>query len=220
LRPIATIATCALLATAAGCGDDGDEAAPAPAETTAAVEAPEDPAADAESEEAAEEGDRGEVLEQGDVPEPAEDAAGPELSAAEREAVAAARRYVAALDDRDGARVCAMLAPGSIDGVKLPVRRGGCGPSVTASIGYRDPRGFPVWESAEVEAIASLKVDGDAATVIPTIFTRFADRDEPSVEDDPIYLTRAGGGWTVAQPSLTFYRAIGQEPPPQALAAP
>ena len=47
--------------------------------------------------------------------------------------------------------------------------------------------------------------------MIPTIFTRFADRDEPSVEDDPIYLRRAGGGWLLAKPSLTFYRAIGQE---------
>ena len=220
MRLVATVTICAIAL--AGCGEK-DETVPAAPATTVPAEtggSPDEQIAEAEAEAAAEEGDRDEVLEQGGVPDSGEDAASKGLSRAEGEAVATARQYVAALNDRDGARACGLFEPGALDGVKLPRERGGCGPSLTASIGYSDPRGFPVWESAEVEAIASLDVKGNSATVIPTIFTRFADRDEPSVEDDPIYLRRSGGGWLLAKPSLTFYRAIGQEPPPQALGAP
>jgi hypothetical protein len=223
LRHVAKVTICALALVALGACGEKDETVPAAPATTAPAgtgESADERIAEAESEAAAEEGDRGEVLEQGGVPEPEEDAAGPELSAAERTAVATARRYVAALDRRDGAAACELLAPGALADVKLPRERGGCGSSLTASIGFRDPRGLPVWDSAEIEAIASLEVEGESATVIPTVFTRFADRDEPSVEDDPIYLTRAGDGWAVAKPSLTLYRAIGQEPPPQALGPP
>ena len=217
MRLVATVTICALAL--AGCGEK-DETVPAAPATTEPATATGERIAEAEADAAAESGDRDEVLEQGGVPDRGEDAATKGLSRVEREAVATARRYVDALDDRDGARACRAFEPGALDGVRLPRKRGGCAPSLAASIGYSDPRGYPVWESAEVAAIASLEVDGDAATVIPTVFTRFADRDEPSVEDDPIYLRRGDRGWLVAKPSLTFYRAIGQEPPPQALAPP
>ncbi len=142
------------------------------------------------------------------------------LSRSEREAVATVNGYVEALSDRDGARACALLAEGALDEVKLPRPRGDCASSLDASIGYRNPRGLPVWESAEVEAIASLDVGAQDATVIPTVFTRFADRNEPSVEDDPVYLQREGNGWIVAKPSVTLYRAVGLEAPPEVLVAP
>ena len=38
----------------------------------------------------------------------------------------------------------------------------------------------------------SASVDGDAARVVATVVTEFADRDEPSIEDDIVYLARAG----------------------------
>ena len=210
-----TIVAGALAVAIPGCGDD--EAAPVTTQvdTTAPIlEAPE-PATPPEKNDAREAGAR-----KGGRSRPDEDAASPELSRSEREAVATARRYVAALDARDGARVCALLVPGAIGTVKLPRDRSGCAASLDASIGYQDPRGLPVWKSAEIEAIASVKVSADESTVIPTVFTVFADRDEPSIEDDPIYLTRSGDGWLVAKPSLTLYRAVGQEPPPQALSPP
>ncbi|MGI8461733.1 MAG: hypothetical protein ACR2OC_08885 [Solirubrobacterales bacterium] len=77
---------------------------------------------------------------------------GSTLSRSEREAVAAAREYVTALDRRDGAKACALLITGAIESVELPRNRGGCASSLEQSIGYRDPRGLPVWESASVEA--------------------------------------------------------------------
>jgi hypothetical protein len=45
--------------------------------------------------------------------------------------------------------------------------------------------------------------------VTATIVSDFADRDEPSVEDDVIYLERRGRQWLMVQPSAILYRAIG-----------
>ena len=157
---------------------------------------------------------QGEVSQVGDDTRPA-------LSRAERRAVATARDYLSGLDARDGRRVCELLVPGTIEQVELPRERGGCAASLDASIGYRDPRGLPVWRGSSFEGVASVEADEDRASVVATVFTRFADRPNPSLEDDPIYLRRTGGGWLIAQPSLTLYRAVGiAEPPPSALAPP
>ena len=58
--------------------------------------------------------------------------------------------------------------------------------------------------------------------MIATVITRFADRDEPSIEDDVVYLGRLARRrrvW-VSKPSATLYRAIGAEVPPSALTPP
>jgi len=142
-------------------------------------------------------------------------------AALERDAAATVRAYVSALDSRDGERVCALLAPGAIESVELPLPRRGCAASIEASIGYRDPRGLPVWKSAEVLEVRSVKIDGSDATVVATVLTRFADRAEPSIEDDIVHLTRAGGRWLLAKPSATLYRAVGvADVPPVVLAPP
>lgn len=141
----------------------------------------------------------------------------------EGEAERAVRDYVAALVDRDGEAVCDMLAPGALDDIELPVDRGDCAASLDASIGYRDPRGYPQWQRAEVEAIRSVEVsgEGDEARVTATIVSDFADRDEPSVEDDVVYLRRPDDRWLVAAPSAILYRAVGApDVPPQVLAPP
>ncbi len=145
----------------------------------------------------------------------------PRVNALERDAERTARRYVEALDARDGEAVCALLVPGAIDDVELPVSRGGCATSLDASIGYRDPRGLPVWESATVPAVRVTEIDAGSATVVATVVTHFADRDEASVEDDLVYLTRAGDRWLIAKPSSTLYRAVGiADVPPSVLAPP
>jgi hypothetical protein len=143
------------------------------------------------------------------------------LSRSERLAVRAAEDYVSAIDARRGSEICRLLVPGAIDQIDLPRERGGCAASLEISLGYRDPRGFPVWQSSMLEAVDSVDTEGDDATVFATVFTRFADRPEPSIEDDPIYLRRDGGRWLVAQPSLTLYRAVGiAEPPPAVISPP
>jgi hypothetical protein len=139
----------------------------------------------------------------------------------ERAARRAAREYVEAIDERDGARVCATLAPGAIQNLQLPREQGGCAGSLSASIGYRDPRGFPVFEGTRVDAIGDVAIGGGQARVTATVVTRFADRDEPSIEDDVIYLVELDGEWRIAKPSPTLYRAVGKpEVPPQAIAPP
>ena len=138
----------------------------------------------------------------------------------EREARRIARSYVAALNDGDGARVCRLLLPGAIDDLELPKGGGGCAGSLTASIGYRDPRGLPVFRDSRITRILDVTASGNEARVTATNVTRFADRNAPSVEDDDNYLTRRGDRWLIAKPSAALYRAIGAEPPPQAISPP
>jgi hypothetical protein len=145
-------------------------------------------------------------------------ASGPDEEGAARRA---AREYVEAIDERDGARVCATLAPGAIQNLQLPREQGGCAGSLSASIGYRDPRGFPVFERTHLDAIGDVAIGAGQARVTATVVTRFADRDEPSIEDDVIYLVELDGEWRIAKPSPTLYRAVGKpEVPPQAIAPP
>jgi hypothetical protein len=138
----------------------------------------------------------------------------------ERQAERVVRSYVEAIDAKDGRTVCE-LVPGVSEELELPQERGSCEASVGASIGYRDPRGFPVWKSSEVERVRSIVVEGTSARVSATVITYFADRGEPSIEDDTIYLESRRHRWRLAKPSATIYRAVGYpDVPPQVLAAP
>lgn len=144
-----------------------------------------------------------------------------ELSLEERQAARTVRAYVNSLSDGDGAAVCALLAPGVIDEVDLPRDRGGCAPSLNASIGYRDPRGSPVWERARVQGLITVLHEGERASVTASVVTWFADRRQPSIEDDVVHLRRADGEWRVAKASSTLYRAVGiADVPPQVLLPP
>jgi hypothetical protein len=205
----------------AGCGDDEQAAAPP---TTAPQAGAEEPAP-SPNEEPGEQS----AGEPGDPPPPEGKPSGPAESGAEdprvtlleREAERAVRAFVGALDDRDGEDACALLGPGALDQIELPERRAGCAASLEASIGHRDPRGLPVWEGAEVARISSVELDGETARVVATVITRFADRDEPSIEDDVVYLARAGDGWALVKASATLYRAVGiADIPPSVLAPP
>ncbi len=143
----------------------------------------------------------------------------PRVNALERAAANAVRTYIAALNARDGEAICALFVPGALAAVELPVNRGSCGASVSASIGYRDPRGLPVWGSAEITGLR-VEVSGQSAKVVAGIVSEFADR-EPSIEDDIVYLARDGRGWLLAKPSATIYRAVGiADVPVSVLAAP
>lgn len=148
-------------------------------------------------------------------------AADPRLTAAERAAAATTRGYLEAIDGRDGARLCDLLAARALTEIELPRERGGCAESLRTSIGYRDPRGLPVFDQARLAEIRSIELDGDEAKVVATVVTTFADRTQPSIEDDVIYLEPADGGWAVAKPSATLYRAVGiADVPPSVFARP
>jgi hypothetical protein len=150
---------------------------------------------------------------------PVEEQATDPAARAEREVQRAVRDYVAAIDDRDGAALCELVA--TLSELELPVDEGDCAASVSASIGYRDPRGIPVFERAALAGDADVELSGEEARATATVVTEFADRAEPSVEDDVIYLERGGAGWAIAKPSSTLYRAIGApDVPPDVLAPP
>jgi hypothetical protein len=145
---------------------------------------------------------------------------GPPPAGADEEAAAsAARGYVQALDRRSGAGVCRALAPDALDGLRFPVRRASCPASVEASLGFAR-RGMPVWRHSEMTDAVSAEVTGDAARVVATVFTTYADVREPTIEDDIIQLEREDERWLIVKPSLTLYRAIGDADPPASALAP
>ena len=208
-----TVAVAVLAAAFAGCGSQGEPTAsttsvalPAPSTTSTAGEAP------------------APAPEPAEPPGPSETATDdPRVNARERQAANTVRAYVAALDARDGEGVCSLLAPAALAGFEFPRPRSTCAASIEASLGYRDPRGLPVWERSRPLAIrvAELGGDGRSAKVVATVATRFADRAEESVEDDIVYLNRARGGWLVTKPSATLYRAVGiADVPPSVLSPP
>jgi ketosteroid isomerase-like protein len=138
-----------------------------------------------------------------------------ELPAGDEEAVrAATEAYISALNRGDAEAVCALLEPGALPLSELPVNRGGCGPSLAASIGHRRPGGVPAWRRTEIVEVSAVSVGGDRARVTATVTHRFADRKYTSIEEDVIYLDRDGGRWLIAKPSATLYRAVGYPEPP------
>ncbi len=72
-----------------------------------------------------------------------------------------------------------------------------------------------------IRELNEVSVDADRARVTATVNHDFSDRDYVSIEEDVIYLDRAGSEWLLAKPSGTFYRAVGYpEPPLRALTPP
>jgi hypothetical protein len=135
--------------------------------------------------------------------------------------VRAVRAYIAALNARGGNELCSLFVPGATRGLDLPRKRSTCGASLAASIGYADPRGFPVWVRTRIRRVGSVDRQGRRGRVTLTVFHRFRDRKTISPEEDVVHLRRAGGRWLIAKPSSTFYRAIGvADVPPDVLAAP
>ncbi|HEX2128874.1 MAG TPA: hypothetical protein VHF58_06620 [Solirubrobacterales bacterium] len=144
------------------------------------------------------------------------DGAGDSLT---REAEHAIQAYITWIDRGQGGRLCKLIDEDALENLRLPVRRGGCGTALSASIGYRDPRGLPVFDGVRLRELA-VRVRGRSARGIATVSVTFADRGAPSVEDDVIYLERRAGNWIVAKPSATLYRAIGAELPASAISPP
>lgn len=133
---------------------------------------------------------------------PGQPAEGPrtsgQLSSADSEAVqTAVREYVDALNHRDARRVCRLMATGC---------RG--------SIGARPKNGGPAWRRTQVVSLKVERLTDSRARVSATVVHHFSDRKYVSVEDDVIYLEKENGGWLVAKPSATFYRAVGYAQPP------
>ena len=144
------------------------------------------------------------------------DAGGPDAAA---DAEATAERYVRAIDARDPAAVCGLLAPGALAGVRGV--GGPCEEALRAALGRRPPGGAPAWKRTEVQHPTKVALSGDRARVTLEVLHRFADRRYPSLEDDLIYLRRSDDRWLVAQASATLYRAVGYaEPPLRAFAPP
>jgi hypothetical protein len=132
---------------------------------------------------------------------------------------ASVRAYVAALSAGDGGKVCARLAPGAIDQLKLPKPSPKCDVALDRSIGYHDPKGPPAFRSASVRRV-KVQQQGARARVVATVVTRYASQRRPSTDDDIVYLKPSRAGWLILQPSTTLYRAVGLEPPLSALKPP
>ena len=197
MKVAAAFTVLAMLALGAcgGSGDDGPTTTSAEHGTTTSAE----PSAPEASPEAPATG----PVASGDVPDP------------DRVAISAAvAEYIDSLNRHRAAAVCALFAPGALELRDLPHPNGGCEPSLDASIGIRPPHGAPAWRRTRLLGAKATELEDDRARVTATVTHRFSDRNYVSVEDDVIYLERAGDRWLLAKPSGTFYRAVGYAEPP------
>jgi hypothetical protein len=136
-----------------------------------------------------------------------------ELEAGDRERVSAAvRAYIASLNRHDASALCAAFAPGAVRSCA----------STAARIGSGGRGGTPAWRRTTIRELKAVSVGEDEARVTATVTHDFSDRSYVSLEEDVIYLVRGpGGGWLIAKPSGSFYRAIGfPEPPLSSLTPP
>ena len=68
------------------------------------------------------------------------------------------RRYIDALNAKDGTELCALIDPSFQSELELPVPRGSCAERLSASLGYADPSGAPVWKATELSPSAWKRV--------------------------------------------------------------
>jgi hypothetical protein len=217
LRRPTALALAAVALVAVGCGDE---------ETTVAEEgtttAPTQPTAEAPKTEPKQAEDQADEPDSERKPEPKPKPTDAEKQSAADEATAAYTDYIEAIDAKDGEALCSLLPPGVEREIKAPVQRGDCASTLAASIGYEDPRGFPVWTGTTLNSVQRAAIGNDPSTARLTamIVTEFEGR-EPSVESDIAYLELADGRWRLAQPTGALYRAIGNpELPPTVIAPP
>jgi hypothetical protein len=133
-------------------------------------------------------------------------------------AAATVRAYFQAIDAEDGAAVCDLLEHGALAAMPLARTDGGCAASLEHSFGAHSSQGPPPFTHVKLRRLR-LTRDGAQAKAIARVVTSYA-AGRPSIEDDLVYLVRAGSGWAVAQASAILYRAVGLEPPIAALRAP
>jgi hypothetical protein len=141
---------------------------------------------------------------------------------AARGARRAYRRYIAAIDAGDGAALCAAVAGDLAAKLRPAVKRGSCADRIGGSVGYEDPRGFPVWEGTSLTGVDRVTLGPEArqARITASIVTLFRDRTEPSIESDIAYLANQGGRWILLKPTGALYRAVGKPEPPPSVIAP
>ena len=140
-----------------------------------------------------------------------------------REAERAYRAYVEAINARDGEALCDLLAPGFLGELKPAVRREDCAATMAASIGYEDPRRYPVWERTVLTGFEQIAAEAGSgrARVTASVITRFADRTEPSVESDIAYLGPIAGEMRLLKASGALWRAVGKpDYPPRVISPP
>jgi hypothetical protein len=130
------------------------------------------------------------------------------------------KAYIAALDADDGAALCRLFAPGALKGVKLPVHRGTCAATLEASVGHPPQHGAPRWLGTKLlDADKVVVVRGGDGRFTGTVVHKQKGA-EPSIEDDVVFLRKQGGRWLLVKPSLSFYRAIGEENVPVTVLSP
>jgi hypothetical protein len=135
------------------------------------------------------------------------------------------RRYIDALNAKDGTQLCALLNPAFQNELELPVPRGSCAERLSASLGYADPSGAPVWKATELSGIESSIVGkGLRVQLSGGIRTEFADRGEPSIESDIVFLEPVGKGenqtYRLMKAPGSLWRAVGEPDIPPSVITP
>jgi hypothetical protein len=136
-----------------------------------------------------------------------------------------ARDYVAAINARDGERVCALMTADAAAELSIPDKNVPCNRTVAGFIGYVEDAGMPEFLEYRLGGVRPGATQGEYSSIrLRLEARRRATSAEQAFEtcsfEDTVWLTRDGGELRIAKPSLTLYVAFGATNVPDGVLAP
>jgi hypothetical protein len=125
-----------------------------------------------------------------------------------------ARDYVAAINARDGERVCALLTDAAADELSVPDRNLPCGRMVAGFIGYVEDAGMPEFLRYHFAGVRPGATRGEYSSIRLSLEARRRSTDarqsfETCTFEDTVWLTLEKGELRIAKPSLALHVAFG-----------
>jgi hypothetical protein len=136
-----------------------------------------------------------------------------------------ARDYVAAINERDGDRVCELMTRAAAAELSVPDSNLPCERTVAGLIGYVEDAGVPEFLSYRLDDVRSGTTQGEYSSIRLSIEARRRSTNaEQAFEtcsfEDTVWLTRQGGEFRIANISPALYVAFGATSIPDEVLAP
>jgi len=125
-----------------------------------------------------------------------------------------ARDYVEAINARDGERVCGLMTKAAADELSAPDGSLSCDQAVAGFIGYDEDAGMPEFLQYQLEGVRPGATQGEYSSIRMSLEGRRRASDsaqafETCSFEDTVWLTRDGGEFRIAKPSVALYFAFG-----------
>lgn len=125
-----------------------------------------------------------------------------------------ARDYVAAINARDGERVCGLMTAGAAAELSIPDKNIPCERTVAGFIGYVEDAGMPEFLEYQLGGVRPGATQGEYSSIRLSLEgRRRSSSGEQAFEtcrfEDTVWLTHQGDDLRIAKPSLALYVAFG-----------